>query len=100
MCQCELISTRTGLFVIFLISAITIRDVDVRALLSNTTTSLSLTTTSEFDDVHKSRVDGARKRKMPGPSSTRSSAIESRVTHLVPGLSRGPRTRQAQPSRL
>ena len=62
MCQCELISTRTGLVVTFLISAITRRDVEARALLSNTTTSLSFTTTTVFDEVQRSRDDGARKR--------------------------------------
>ena len=61
MCQCELINVRTGLFVIFRISAMMLRDVDARALLSKTVTSLAFTITTVFDDVHTSMLDGARK---------------------------------------
>src|SRR4051794_15346623 len=71
MCQCELIRTRTGLGVSFLISAITTRAVDGRVLLSNTVTSASFTTTTVLVAVHISMSDDARNRNTPSPIDSR-----------------------------
>jgi hypothetical protein len=62
MCQCQLIRVRTGLSVSLRISAMTMRAVTARVLLSKTVTSRSLMMTTEFVAVQRSRSDGARNR--------------------------------------
>jgi hypothetical protein len=73
-------SVRTGFGVTFLISAITIRAVFGRVLLSKTVTSWSFTITTTFVAVHKSSADGARKRYTPSASVSLMSVVSDGVS--------------------